>query len=517
MGSDGESSPARVPRGAPTSSPVSPGALGALAVVVAAVAVGAFGLTSEATLGIDLGTTYSVAATCEGGVATVVPAGAPLPSRAGDAHPAPRLPTVPSVVHFFPADADAAPSAAPPGSVLVGAPAAALRAAAPERTVYDAKRLIGRAFDDPIVQREAAHLPFPVVALDPSRRAPPPSPRRAKRRWSDGDGGASLSSGAATALSSRPAAFAIRDLTVSPEDVGAHVLSHLKRAAESTAVPSWRRAFGFSFGAVTVSVPVGFDAARRSATVRAAKLAGFGVVRLMEEPVAAAIAYGLHEDPDADAGRGDRTVLVYDLGGGTLDVAVLRLERATKTFMVMGVAGDDRLGGEDFDRALLEWLERELASPRRQMRIGNGDGARESALRAMETAKRALADADAVAVHAYASRREPWLVASLEVADPSRRSSHRAKAHTTVTMTRADLESACAHLLARAMAPVHEALRLAGELAPEDIRDVALVGGSTRLRAVRARLAETFPGIDIKHGVDPDTAVAEGAARSYAC
>jgi molecular chaperone DnaK (HSP70) len=251
--------------------------------------------------------------------------------------------------------------------------------------------------------------------------------------------------------------------------------------------------------------------------VRAAKLAGFGVVRLMEEPVAAAIAYGLHEDPDADAGRGDRTVLVYDLGGGTLDVAVLRLERATKTFMVMGVAGDDRLGGEDFDRALLEWLERELASPRRQMRIGNGDGARESALRAMETAKRALADADAVDVHAYASRREPWLVASLEVADLSRRSSHRAKAHTTVTMTRADLESACAHLLARAMAPVHEALRLAGELAPGDIRDVALVGGSTRLRAVRARLAETFPGIDIKHGVDPDTAVAEGAARSYAC
>ena len=381
--------------------------------------------------------------------------------------------------------------------------------------MYDAKRLIGRAFDDPIVQREAAHLPFPVVALDPSRRAPPPSPRRAKRRWSDGDGGASLSS---ERQRSPPVPRRSRfgDPTVSPEDVGAHVLSHLKRAAESTAVPSWRRALGFSFGAVTVSVPVGFDAARRSATVRAAKLAGFGVVRLMEEPVAAAIAYGLHEDPDADAGRGDRTVLVYDLGGGTLDVAVLRLERATKTFMVMGVAGDDRLGGEDFDRApgvararAREPAKADADRKRRRARASPRSG------RWRRRSERSPTPTPSPCTRTR-PRREPWLVASLEVADPSRREPPRQSAHDGDDDARGPRVGVRAPARARHGAGARGA-EARGELAPEDIRDAALVGGSTRLRAVRARLAETFPGIDIKHGVDPDTAVAEGAARSYAC
>ncbi len=213
--------------------------------------------------------------------------------------------TTPSVVSY----------AAPPrGATVVGAAAAALRAVRPRHTVHDAKRLIGRLADDPVVLAEAAHLPFAVV---PDARG-----------------------FAAIALPSDGAATP----PISPEAVGAALLRHLKASAERS--KPLRHAMGFRFGSATISVPVGFSTRQRSATLAAGRAAGFRLVRLLDEPVAAALAYGLTQ---ADK---ERTVLVYDMGGGTLDVAILRLELASRTFLVMAAAGDPHLGGEDFDRAL---------------------------------------------------------------------------------------------------------------------------------------------------------------------
>jgi|APGre2960657444_1045066.scaffolds.fasta_scaffold00379_17 molecular chaperone DnaK (HSP70) len=215
---------------------------------------------------------------------------------------------MPSVVSY---------NAPPHGRTVVGAAAAALRSERPVWTVHDSKRLIGRAFADPLVQQEAAHLPYGVVA-----------------------GGAD---GQTAALEVGGPAFG-GGPAVTPEAVAATLLRQLKRAAERARPVA--SLLGFSFGSATVSVPVAFDRRQRAATLAAGRAAGFRLVRLLEEPVAAAVAYGLH-----DSG-GERTVVVYDMGGGTLDVAVLRLERASRTFLVMATAGDPHLGGEDFDRAL---------------------------------------------------------------------------------------------------------------------------------------------------------------------
>jgi molecular chaperone DnaK (HSP70) len=211
-------------------------------------------------------------------------------------------PTTPSVVSY-----DAPPS----GGVVVGALAALLRASRPLHTIHDAKRLIGRAADDALVVAEATHLPYEVVP--------------------DARGGAAIS-------------VPGRDAPVSPEAVATALLRHLKEAAERSR--PLHAALGFRFGSATISVPVAFGQRQRAATLAAGRAAGFRVVRLLDEPVAAAIAYGL-----TGADR-ERTVLVYDMGGGTLDVAILRLELSSRTFLVMGTSGDAHLGGEDFDRAL---------------------------------------------------------------------------------------------------------------------------------------------------------------------
>ncbi len=274
-------------------------------------------LVSETAVGIDLGTTFSVVAVCRGGKVSVIEARARrararIPTVAGvlrlalhAAGAAPQVdgaPTTPSVVSYD------APGG---GETLVGAAAAALRASRPRHTVHDAKRLIGRAADDALVAAEAAHLPYAVVP--------------------DASGAAAV-------------AVPGRALPVSPAAVATALLRHLKAAAERAR--PLHAALGFRFGSATISVPVAFGAAQRAATLAAGRAAGFRIVRLLDEPVAAALAYGL-----TDTHR-ERTVLVYDMGGGTLDVAVLRLELASRTFLVMGTSGDPHLGGEDFDRAL---------------------------------------------------------------------------------------------------------------------------------------------------------------------
>jgi len=528
---DGRPVPPVVPRRAgaahASTSSVSLGLVLAGVACLAAVAVGSFGLTTEATLGIDLGTTFSVAATCERGVVTVVR----VPGGSGT-----HAQTMPSVVYFPERAREAA---------VVGADAARRRDTHPTRVVYDAKRLIGRRVDDPAVAEESKHLPFAVVA--------------------DDGGFAAIQLGEADDFA--------KTSSIAPEAVGAAILARLKAAAETAGDGDARsfakRLLGFRFRTVTVSVPVNFSSEQKAATLRAARTAGFTVARLLEEPVAAAVAHDAarkekrKEKRETTAEKNEKTddvddggalVLVYDLGGGTLDVAVLRSEPSSGTFLVMGSAGDDRLGGEDFDRALLEWAREKLSSLPEPIFFPDGEtdpdadarGVHERALRAMELAKKRLSDHETASIEiAYAFTQERNGVSSgdaaptatrvvmdaktavrepsFETNDGSRTAIHSdALGHSvTLTLTRPDLETACAALLDRASAPVYAALRAAGGVGVAEITDVVLVGGSSRLAAVRARLAAIFGEERLARGrdagPDPETAVAVGAARSYAC
>ena len=518
------SSPRRAGAAHPSTSSTSIGLVLAGVACLAAVAVGSFGLTTEATLGIDLGTTFSVAATCERGIVTVVRV--PGGSGTRDAE------TMPSVV-YFPERADEA--------AVVGADAAMRRATHPRRVVYDAKRIIGRRVDDPAVAEETKHLPFAVVA--------------------GGDGFAAIEM---EANDYETKSRHTNTRLIAPEEVGAAILATLKRVAErgdGGAVSVWKRVLGFRFRTMTVSVPVNFSKEQRAATLRAARSAGFAVTRLLEEPVAAAVAHGLLEKNDAsrnkkkkkDENDGGALVLVYDLGGGTLDVAVLRSEPASGTFLVMGSAGDERLGGEDFDRALLEkWLRARLETDETVHFPDDDDGLRERALREMERAKRFLFDREAVRVEVTyvlepagtkksvgknknATTKKRLVVADVKTlleddadADPDdpdtdsdARLASMKKQTTTLTLTLADFESACSALLERSTAPVYAALRNAGGVGVAEITDVVMVGGSSRLKSVRKRLAAVFGEARVtrggENGPDPETAVAVGAARSYAC
>ena len=557
------SSPRRAGAAHASTSSVSLGLVLAGVVCLAAVAVGSFGLTTEATLGIDLGTTFSVAATCERGVVTVVR----VPGGSGT-----HAQTMPSVVYFPERAREAA---------VVGADAARRRDTHPTRVVYDAKRLIGRRVDDPAVAEESKHLPFAVVA---------------------GDGGfAAIQLGEADDDTSAGRHSAKNSSTIAPEAVGAAILARLKAAAETAGDGGARsfakRLLGFRFRTVTVSVPVNFSNEQKAATLRAARTAGFAVARLLEEPVAAAVAHDALLKKNAaekkkktqrERDDGGALVLVYDLGGGTLDVAVLRSEPSSGTFLGMGSAGDDRLGGEDFDRALLQWAREKLSSlpepiffpdardgGRDARGRGGGPAAREEkddsndrsshrnasffetdptrtdargvherALRAMELAKRHLSDRETASIEfAYvlsqesasgvgssdAARveRQRVVTDAAAVREPSLKTNDgehgtRVFEHSvTLTLTRSDLETACAALLDRAAAPVYAALRAAGGVGVKEITDVVLVGGSSRLAAVRARLAAIFGEERLARegdtGPDPETAVAVGAARSYAC
>ena len=251
------SSPRRAGAAHASTSSVSLGLVLAGVVCLAAVAVGSFGLTTEATLGIDLGTTFSVAATCERGVVTVVR----VPGGSGT-----HAQTMPSVAYFPERAREAA---------VVGADAAMRRDTHPTRVVYDAKRLIGRRVDDPAVAEESKHLPFAVVA---------------------GDGGfAAIQLGEADDDTSAGRHFAKTSSTIAPEAVGAAILARLKAAAETAGDGGARsfakRLLGFRFRTVTVSVPVNFSNEQKAATLRAARTAGFAVARLLEEPVAAAVAH----------------------------------------------------------------------------------------------------------------------------------------------------------------------------------------------------------------------------------
>jgi molecular chaperone DnaK (HSP70) len=354
-------------------------------------------------LGIDLGTTNSLAAVRAGKGARV------LRDRDGE-------PLVPSVVCFH-----------PDGRTIVGRDAKALRLDFPERTVFSIKRLIGRSAAE--VQQEAARLPYRVVAAERGL------PR-----------------------------VQIGDQPWTPEAISALILQQVKATAE--------QALGQPVREAVVTVPAWFDDAQRQATKDAAQLAGLECLRILNEPTAAALAYGID-------GSKDGTALVYDLGGGTFDVSILRIDDGV--FRVLSTAGDTHLGGDDFDELLGQRI---LA----QLPPTSDPYVLQAVRAAAEGLKIRLSDADRAELE-------------LDLGD---------RGAVKLAVTRAEFEAAIAPLVQRTLDCVTRAVKDAG-LQLHELDDVVLVGGSTRVPLVRARL-QSLTGKVPHTGVDPDLAVALGAA-----
>ncbi|CAM0883739.1 unnamed protein product [Alopecurus aequalis] len=330
------------------------------------------------------------------------------------------------------------------GERLIGEAAKNQAAANPLRTVYDAKRLIGRQFTDAEVQRDMKLLPYRVV----DKNGKP----HAEVEVKDGD---------------------VRLL--SPEEVSAMVLTRMKDTAEAYLGEKVRDA--------VITIPAYFNDAQRQATKDAGAIAGLNVVCLVNEPTAAALAYGLDKVDE----KNEKNVLVFDLGGGTFDVSVLALDGGV--FEVLPTNGDTHLGGEDFDQRVMEYFIK-LVKRKHGVDVSGDARALGKLRRECERAKRALSNQHQVRVKIES------LVSGVDLSEP---------------LTRARFEELNADLFRKTMAPVKKAMADAG-LSKGDIDKVVLVGGSTRTPKVQQLLKDYFDGKEPHRGVNPDEAVAYGAA-----
>mmetsp|Transcript_33459 Transcript_33459/g.65261 ORF Transcript_33459/g.65261 Transcript_33459/m.65261 type:complete len:438 (+) Transcript_33459:302-1615(+) len=366
-------------------------------------------------VGIDLGTTYSVIALFHNGSVEVVPDS--LMKN-----------LTPSVVAF--------PS---PGVVLVGYEARDFGKKQPQSVVFDAKRLIGHRFNEQTVQHDMALYPFEVV---------------------DANGSAHIR-------------VQVQDkkVTMSPSDVGAHVLRKLKAQVEVYINRPVVKA--------VLAVPADFTEEQRNATMAAGKAAGLDVLRIISEPTAAALAYGLQQIQSAN-------ILVYDFGGGTLDVSLLSLDGGV--FEVVSACGDEHLGGEDLSQALLEHLLEEF-KVQKGIDASHDPSAVDMLRRAVEDAKIDLSNSDSVTIHVDNFFKGENL--------------HR-------ILSKSEAEEIWGDLMARAMWPIEQVLELA-EYTREEVNQIVLVGGTTRVPKVRA-LVRDFFGKEPNWSVDPDQAVAWGTA-----
>jgi len=326
---------------------------------------------------------------------------------------------------------------------LVGEAAKSMSATNPTNTVFDAKRLIGRNFNDPIVQRDMKTWPFKVV--DDGQNRPQVEVEvkgETKRMYA--------------------------------EELSAIVLGKLKAMAESY--------LGQEVKDAVITVPAYFNDAQRQATKDAGRIAGLNVLRLLAEPTSACIAYGLN-----DTGKGERKVVIFDLGGGTFDVSLLTVEDGV--FEVLATSGDTHLGGQDFDTRIVEWAMEDFKK-KTKIDIRTNPKAIARLRLAAERAKKTLSISSQ---------------AQIEIDSLAESTDYQ------VTLTRAKFESLCDDLFRKCLGPVEQVLK-DSKLAKSDIDDVVLVGGSSRIPRVQALLKELFNGKELCQSIHPDEAIAYGAA-----
>ncbi|XP_042508489.1 luminal-binding protein 5-like [Macadamia integrifolia] len=325
---------------------------------------------------------------------------------------------------------------------LIGEAAKNQAALNAERTIFDVKRLIGRKFDDPEVQRDVKFFPYKVVKKDGKPYI--------QVKMKDGE-----------------------TKVFSPEEISAMILGKMKETAEAY--------LGKKIKDAVVTVPAYFNDAQRQATKDAGVIAGLNVARIINEPTAAAIAYGL------DKKGGEKNILVYDLGGGTFDVSILTIDNGV--FEVLSTSGDTHLGGEDFDHRVMDYFIK-LIKKKYNKDISKDNKALGKLRRECERAKRALSSQHQVRVEIES------LFDGVDFSEP---------------LTRARFEELNMDLFKKTMGPVKKALEDAG-LKKTDIHEIVLVGGSTRIPKVQQLLKDFFDGKEPNKGVNPDEAVAYGAA-----
>jgi len=369
-------------------------------------------------IGIDLGTTYSCVGVWKNGNVEIIA------NDMGER-------TTPSYVSFSDTER------------LVGQAAKNQSARNPQNTVFDAKRLIGRKFDDPVVKSDCKLWPFTVKSGSAGRPIIEVMYKGEKR-------------------------------TFFPEEISSMVLVKMKETAESY--------IGQSVKEAVVTVPAYFNDSQRQATKDAGRIANLNVLRIINEPTAAAIAYGLDQNCQEE-----RNVLIFDLGGGTFDVSLLTIDDGV--FEVMATAGDTHLGGEDFDNKLVEHCVQDF---KRKKRLDLKSSAR--AMRRLRTqceqAKRTLSAA---------------VRATIEVDSLFEGIDYHA------TMTRARFEQLCGEDFRSCLEPVRKVLTDA-KVSKSDVNDVVLVGGSTRIPKIQQLLSDFFNGKELNKSINPDEAVAHGAA-----
>ncbi len=372
-------------------------------------------------IGIDLGTTNSCVAVMDGGEAKVIE------NAEGDR-------TTPSIIAY-----------ANDGEVLVGQPAKRQAVTNPDNTLFAIKRLIGRQFEDEVVQKDIKMVPYKITKAD------------------NGD-----------------AWVEVNGEKMSPPQISAQTLKKMKKTAEDF--------LGESVTEAVVTVPAYFNDAQRQATKDAGRIAGLDVKRIINEPTAAALAYGM------DKKGGDSTIAVYDLGGGTFDISIIEIAETDgeHTFEVLSTNGDTFLGGEDFDLRLIDYLADEFKKES-GMDLHSDPLALQRLKEAAEKAKIELSSSQSTEVNL------PYITA--DASGPK---------HLVQKLTRAKFESLVEDLVERTLEPLKLALKDA-DLSVGEINDVILVGGQTRMPLVQKRVSEFFSK-EPRRDVNPDEAVAVGAA-----